>query len=480
MNTTLISRGRSNFSICKLLAAIAVVGFMPATLLRAQTPDPVSVPSAPDIETSNYTFAGEVNAEGSLVRSGPSENDYPVLKLAKGAKLTVVGMRFEWLKVEPPEGSFCLVSQAFVDKRGDGTVGKIVNNRATVRIGSAVVQSKHKVPTLLDPGTDVQIIGEADEYYKIVPPKGVYFYIDKKFVDPVRRIGDVGAVNTPSGTTPAGTTPGSDSSTPPTDSTSVASTAGGDVSAGGTPPTAAGTSESDPNRFVAVSTPGEANAAPTTAPAVDVTAIRKLQDRLSTLEDRYTAASQQDLAQQPIDDLAKGYADLLAEKNLPPNARKVAEYRASALQLRKQTVAAYIESRKTQEEAEKKQKDLVAEQKELQERVAATQIKRYAAIGTLASSSIQAGTQPLYRLIDPSTRRTIIYVRSGDVAMVGGMDKFIGITGQVVTDDAMHLTYVQPTSFEVIDAKQVNSKVFSDYAPPSMSSTVAGAGAGGE
>ena len=107
-------------------------------VLHAQTD-----PAGGDIESSEYTFAGEVSVDGSLVRSGPSESDYAVLKLDKGARLTVVGMRFDWLKVVPPEGSFCLVPIAFVERSGDGTVGKVGSNPATVRIGSALTQQKH-------------------------------------------------------------------------------------------------------------------------------------------------------------------------------------------------------------------------------------------------------------------------------------------------------------------------------------------------
>ena len=87
-----------NRNILIASAVIAALG-LPAAAAFAQNA-PAGIPvsgSTPDIETSKYSFVGEVNADGTLVRSGPSENDYQVLKLNKGTRLTVVGMRFDWL-----------------------------------------------------------------------------------------------------------------------------------------------------------------------------------------------------------------------------------------------------------------------------------------------------------------------------------------------------------------------------------------------
>src|SRR4051812_48328959 len=64
-----------------------------------------------NIENSKYQAAGVINANAVFVRSGASDNDYPVMKLDKGAQITVVGKRFDWLKIVPPDGSFCYVSK---------------------------------------------------------------------------------------------------------------------------------------------------------------------------------------------------------------------------------------------------------------------------------------------------------------------------------------------------------------------------------
>ena len=105
--------------------------------------------------------------------------------------MTVVGIKFDWLKIAPPEGSFCYVAKAYVEKRGDGSVGR-VNNQANVRVGSSLNAMKTKVSAKLEPGQDVAIIGEQDEYFKIKPPKDVYLYVNKQFVDPVKQVATAG------------------------------------------------------------------------------------------------------------------------------------------------------------------------------------------------------------------------------------------------------------------------------------------------
>src|SRR5678815_3097774 len=82
------------------LRALALCVFSVAPL-RAQTD---AGPIAPEIENSKYQFTGVVNSNAVYVRSGPSENDYPTMKVDKGADVTVLGIKYEWLKIAPPEG----------------------------------------------------------------------------------------------------------------------------------------------------------------------------------------------------------------------------------------------------------------------------------------------------------------------------------------------------------------------------------------
>src|SRR6187401_3685009 len=77
-----------------------------------------------EIENSKFQAEGRINSNAVYIRSGASENDYPTMKLDRGTPVTVVGVKFEWLKIVPPEGSYCYVAKAYVETRGDGTVGR--------------------------------------------------------------------------------------------------------------------------------------------------------------------------------------------------------------------------------------------------------------------------------------------------------------------------------------------------------------------
>src|ERR1051325_2949107 len=69
---------------------------------------------APDLENAKHQYLGQINGNSVLVRSGPSDSDYPTVRLDKGTQVTVVGMRYNWLKIVPPEGSFSYVSKLYV------------------------------------------------------------------------------------------------------------------------------------------------------------------------------------------------------------------------------------------------------------------------------------------------------------------------------------------------------------------------------
>ncbi len=160
-----------------------------------------------DIDNSKYQAQGQINSNAVYIRSGPSENDYPTLKLDRGTNVTVVGVRGDWLKIAPPDGSYCYVAKAYVEKRGDGTVGR-VTNPLNVRVGSTLNAMKTKVASKLDNGADVKIVGEQDEYFKIAPPPDVYVYVNKQFIDLVKTMNVADATKEqPADTTSTPTTP---------------------------------------------------------------------------------------------------------------------------------------------------------------------------------------------------------------------------------------------------------------------------------
>src|SRR3954464_15320719 len=71
------------------------------------------------VANSRNSALAVINADGVYVRSGPGDNYYPTTKLNKDMPVTVVGEKFDWLKIAPPKGSFCYVAKAFIDKTSE-------------------------------------------------------------------------------------------------------------------------------------------------------------------------------------------------------------------------------------------------------------------------------------------------------------------------------------------------------------------------
>jgi SH3-like domain-containing protein len=421
---------------------------------------------ATEVENSKYQFAGTVNSSAVYVRSGPSENDYAVMKLDKGAELTVVGIRFEWLKVLPPQGSFCYVAKAYVEKRGDGTIGR-VTNPLYVRVGSELNSLKAKVAMKLDPNQDVNIIGEQDEYFKIVPPQGVYMYVNRQFVDPVRKITAPAPVveQTPAAApTPEVTTP-----TPaPLEAAAPATQSTGQQAIAVTPTT---TPTETQTPEIAIATPATLPATQPTAsaepvaPAVPTETDGQMFDRL---EDEYAASASQSLEDQNISEMLSGYQKLASSNQLPESMRRMAEAKAKVLQLRSEAQQELVAVQKSQEELKTKQMALKAEHEEITDRIAKNDVHFYTAVGTLRPSSLQQGKTTLYRLTDPANGRTVVYIRSSDNKLGSQVGQFVGVRGEISSDSELSLRVISPTLIEPVDQNNIFKSVASQIVPPSL------------
>ncbi len=124
---------------------------------------------------------GEVTGNNVYVRSGPSTNYYPVMRLNMGARVEMVANRPAWIGISPPKGAYSLVAKEYVDPDGDDA-GVINGNRVWVRAGSDLSSDSYAKQTRLNKGASVKIIGETAEHYKIVPPKGATLWISEDYV----------------------------------------------------------------------------------------------------------------------------------------------------------------------------------------------------------------------------------------------------------------------------------------------------------
>lgn len=446
----------------------AAVELAPSAGVDSEPVDP-----AAEVENSPFQFTGQVNANAVYVRSGPSENDYATMKLDKGDTVTAVGVKFGWLKILPPEGSFCYVAKAYVEKRNDGKVGR-VTNALFVRVGSELLPMKTKVAAKLEPGQDVQIVGEQDEYFKIKPPADVYLYISQQFVDPVKRVDVPGiaaaapadapavAARDTAPETPAapagGTTPPTQPEATPDQPT--APIAGG-APAAEQPADRTITGAEAPAVADASATPVE-TASPATQPAI---AAELEFDRLET---RIREVSGEPIQAQPVPELLAGYEKLVQDASLPESMRRVAEYRVSTLKVHNENREMILAHERDQQSRQQALLALQREGDELMERVKSTGIVYYTAVGTLRPSSLQFGEGTLYRLTDPVTERTLVYVKASDPKVISMNGLFVGVKGEIVDDQNWKLKWIAPTELDPIDQRRVNRNIAAQIIPPSL------------
>ncbi|MBC7784491.1 MAG: SH3 domain-containing protein, partial [Burkholderiales bacterium] len=385
---------------------------------------------APDAEMEKYQFSGIVNADNVYVRSGPSENDYPVVKLNKGGTVVVVGTKFDWLKVLPPENTFCLVGKAWVEKRADGTVGRVHDDatNVNVRIASSLNNMITKVAMQMKSGDDVKILGEQDEYFKVAPPAGTFMYVHKKFIDPVKRVEvindngtlqvkalETGLIATPANT---GTTTDIQTPTAPTN-----------------PPT------KEPETPLA--------GGPTTAPAAPVASADEA--AFDVLDARFEAASRLPLEEQPVDELLASYQKVISDKKVPESMLRIAEFRLKGLNVRRDARAQYLETRKVRDDLANRAKPIEAEGQEIDQRIKDAQVQQFTAVGTLRQSAVPYGGRTLYRLTDPTTGRTVVYINTADANVIRYEGLFVGVRGEVTDDPARRLRFIVPTETTQID-----------------------------
>ena len=101
-------------------------------------------------------------------------------------------------------------------------------------------------------------------------------------------------------------------------------------------------------------------------------------------------------------------------------------------------------------------------------RLNAEKVDTYAAVGQLQASSLQYGSQTLYRLVDPANGRTVVYLRTSDPKTADMIGQFVGVRGELVDDDQLNLKVIPFTDITPVDSSLVNTKIQAEFIPPSM------------
>ncbi len=418
--------------------SIAAIAPLAAPIARAQE----AASAVPEVANGRRSLIGKINSNAVYIRSGPGDNYYPTTKLDLGAEVTVVGEKPEWLKIAPPEGSFSYVGKNYIEKNADGT-GTVIKEEVNVRTGSTLNAMKTSIQTKLERGAKVQIVDEKDDYYLIKPPADAYVYVSKQYVDPVREAIAQQPAGAGTGQTPV---TGDPKLLRESQNSEIAGTKGDDSTGAG--PTTLPTREQ------------VASARPSTQPSVDV--------QFDTLEAQFAATSGQKIEEQPVKELLGSYQKLLADPALPESMKRVADFRVRALTARNESKEQIATVQKMQEEAKKRQVALKAEQEEIAQQIKKNNVTLYAAVGTLRTSSVQNDKTTLYRLTDPETGRTVVYIRSSDPKYATLLGKFIGVKGEITTEQALSMKVVNPTDVAEVAQTEVFKSVGAQIVPPSI------------
>jgi uncharacterized protein YgiM (DUF1202 family) len=135
----------------------------------------------PNVESApqKYLFEGEVNADGVNIRSDSTTSADIICTADKGERVVVLSKLYEWYKVKLPRNSPAFINKDFVILGEDNT-GRILKDNVNVRL-----RPDTSSPILGRVGLDqaVNILGEAEAWYRIEPPENSFGWIHQTFVN---------------------------------------------------------------------------------------------------------------------------------------------------------------------------------------------------------------------------------------------------------------------------------------------------------
>jgi uncharacterized protein YraI len=427
------------------------------------------------VESAKQIFEGKILGRQVTIRSGPSENYYPVTRLDDGATVIVNGIKFDWLRISPPEGTFSLIFKDLVEV--NGSTGRVKSNGVNVRAGSNYGPQYSTVQTKLMRGDTVTVLGQVETkegvYLKIKPPPGAYLFVKKEFVTPVRALGPAPAEpvrRTP--TTPEASTSGtgtSHSPTPPTTQhsprpsgtsagTGESSSGNGAYGGGVAGDFGGGTSLTTPP---AIPRTTDSSSPPTTQESARMAAEQAYDEADRAWRD----ASDKPLEEQPLPELLARFEALASNEDLPITLRKDAQSTAAFIKARNANREELLDLKRQQSQMQARLQPLKDQNKALVDQYRQLAQTTYTAAGQLQQTTLQEGGYQLLRLVDPGTGRALVYVRSTDTSYV---NSFVGIKGTLSHDDKLNITLITPASIQPIDPNALGRGITAEIAPPSL------------
>ena len=132
----------------------------------------------------------EVTGNNVQIRSDAGTNFYACGSLNRGDRVQVVKAQGGWSAILPPPGCYSWIAVQYVSVSVQNPAeGVITGNNVPVYAGSdelAPMISTTKQGVTMTRGQRVRLLNEEkEEYYKISPPPGAYFWVSSQFLQPV-------------------------------------------------------------------------------------------------------------------------------------------------------------------------------------------------------------------------------------------------------------------------------------------------------
>jgi uncharacterized protein YgiM (DUF1202 family) len=356
------------------------------------------------------SYIGEVTGNNVYVRSGPSENYYPVTRLSAGARVTVVDEENGWLGIVPPEGCFSLVDATYVDRDRQGP-GVVNGQRVNVRAGSELSRQKYAIQLQLDKGAEVAVLGEEEDgFLRIAPPPGAKLWISGDFVQRVPEA--LLNLEAEARTSGVETTPSEEES----------------IETAGTPPVTGGSAAAKPDAAKPAPRPIDLSRTPAERQAE----VKRLRDRLEDIESQLREEMTKPMFTRDLAGLAEQYRPL-GEQELDEYTRQYARARIEQLDNLVWTLNAVRRVHELKGSVANDRRDFAAERAKI--RTVPVEIGGgFDAQGELRESAIY--NSPVgprrYRLIDPAsnTPRTLCYVEippDSDLDVTRYLGRIVGV-----------------------------------------------------
>lgn len=465
-------------------------------------------------------YLAVVLQDDTPLRAAAGPTYYSVGQLKAGSLVRVDDVLFNWSRVAVPKGSKSYIRQQHVDRRGDGTLGVVNSNY--VEVFAIGIGEQNTSPDdayiahgLVPKGGRVKILESVSGYYLIESPETAYAFLEPGSVRQASST-EIALWESQSGQAKQAAEKAvadaasaaetevvaSEPETQTAEAAAELEAIAAAIESGATEPAiaeseAAAPSTSEPQSAepeVAEAQAAEAieaetlvvtaeEAEPAVVTAVDEPAVEvQTQATQQTPEPSVVDAGKDAPApmrvvsasgspslvktenqmlpmfllpaeEQPLDAMQKAYADLQDDSSLTEDDRALVATRLSVIASNRKLADTIRQLRAAQKAIE-----VARAQEAAQPSIAPN---RYDQIGMLVASTLYDGVSlpKLYRLVDPTSQRTIAYVepkpgqaeRAKMDALVG---KVVGLNGKDIYDASLRRRVFSPTALEMIRPAQ--------------------------